>query len=398
MMTKLITTHIYPLIATFMLTACGGSHNSNTDLAAAKNTLSTPEHTRSSLKAINYQTLIDGLVSDNVHGIILHVSTPEDVFTGSSGIADLATQAPLEAGAIYHLASTGKVFTALLAVKLDQQGLLDLDATIDTWLPERLTQQILFSEQITLRQLLNHSSGIYNYSDRDSADAYVEFVLSNYENSISNEDLLEFALGKPAYFKPGEGVEYSNSNYVLAGMILDKVLGQPNAYAMRDKIIDRLELTQTFSVGVEADLAGVTPGYELQDGNYVDTWPILRHVTAASTPVASTVADLSKLMSHIFHDDAWLSQNERNELIGQQSLVRESEELEYVLGLFKQQIHGYTVFHHSGANHGYISNNLYIPELKTSIVYFLNCGLSAPCQDAFYDIEAAILDNIGNLP
>ncbi|ESP92001.1 MULTISPECIES: serine hydrolase domain-containing protein [Pseudoalteromonas] len=382
-------------IAICTLSACGGGNSSNMQKDVPTSAHQTALNSKDKAKVeFNYQKLIDDLVSDEIHGIILHVSTPNRTFTGSSGTANLTTQATLQPDAVYHLASTGKVFTALLAVQLHQAGILDLDATIDTWLSPEIIEQIEYGTEITLRQLLNHSSGVYNYSDPRSNDAYVEFVLANYDKGITNQDFVQFALGQPAYFKPGKGAEYSNSNYALAGMILDSVLGHPNAHAMRDQIIDRLELGNTFSVGIENQFGEITPGYEKQNGEYINTWPILSHVTSASTPVASTVTELSTLMDNIFNNEQWLSSQAREDLIGDKSRVSVSPGLEYVLGLWKEDMQGYTVYHHNGGNHGYVSNNLYIPELNTSVVYFLNCGLNDKCLDAFQTIERAVMESI----
>ncbi|KZN57409.1 hypothetical protein [Pseudoalteromonas luteoviolacea] len=116
----------------------------------------------------------------------------------------------------------------------------------------------------------------------------------------------------------------------------------------------------------------------------------MTQVTAASTPVASSVTDVATLMRGIFKDETWLSQAEREALLGDASRVKVSANLDYVLGLWKEEFNGYTVYHHNGGNHGYISNNIYVPELDVSIVYFLNCGLSEPCINAFNTVEQAV--------
>ncbi|WP_185843593.1 serine hydrolase domain-containing protein [Pseudoalteromonas luteoviolacea] len=375
----------------FVLSACGSNDANNNQATAQQDTQ--PSHQQIAEK-LDYQALIDGLVSSEVHGIILHVSTPDSSFTGSTGLANLTTQEPLQPDAVYHLASCGKVFTALLAVQLHEDGLLDLDHTLDNLLPIETVSQIQYADQITLRQMLNHSSGIYNYSDPNNPDSYIDFVMASYEQGVSNEDLTQFAYGKPAYFKPGEGIKYSNSNYTLAGMVMDRALGHSNAFAMRDKIIDRLALSNTFSVGIENQVAQLTPGYEKQDDSFINTGPILSKVSASSTPVASTVGELSSLTRRIFKDETWLSPAVRDELVGNKSRVKVSDTQDYVLGLWREQINGHTVYHHNGGNHGYISNNLYIPELDVSVVYFLNCGLSEACQNAFYTIENEVMASI----
>ncbi|MCF2857282.1 serine hydrolase [Pseudoalteromonas sp. SMS1] len=184
------------------LSACGSITNENTLPQPDQEIKPSPQQ---GVKRFHYQTLINNLISHEVHGIILHVSSPSDTFTSSAGVANLTTQEALQPSAVYHLASSGKIFTALLAVQLCEEGRLDLDMTIDNWLSHDITRQIQYSDQITLRQLLNHSSGVYSYSDPDSKDAYVEFVMANYKSGIANEDLLRFAYGHPGYFKPGEG-------------------------------------------------------------------------------------------------------------------------------------------------------------------------------------------------
>ena len=141
-------------------------------------------------------------------GIILLVTTPEREFIGSAGVSDIENQTPMQTSDTFHIASTGKVFIGLLAAQLHEDGLLNLDHTLNTWLPNDLLVQIQYSDQITLRQLLNHSSGIFNYSDEES---WKEDALANPKLERGNSDLTQYALNKPAYFLPGEGMHYSNT-------------------------------------------------------------------------------------------------------------------------------------------------------------------------------------------
>jgi len=112
--------------------------------------------------------MIDDTVSDIIPGVVLLVESPEKQFIGSAGLADISSQQPLQTIHIMPNGSAGKKLTALLVALLEEDGMLNQDNTLDTWLFEGLLSQIAHSDQMTLRQLLNHTSGVYNYLDDSS--------------------------------------------------------------------------------------------------------------------------------------------------------------------------------------------------------------------------------------
>mgnify|MGYP003670283638 FL=1 len=160
------------------LSACGGA---DSDAPAAKNKELAPP------VEFDYQQLIENTISENVHGIILQINTPEREFIGSAGVSDRDNQTPMQTTDVFSIQSAGKVITALLAAQLHDEALLNLDHTLDTWLPLELLDQIQYSEQITLRQLLNHSSGIVDYNDNEM---FIPDLLASPEVQRGNSDLV----------------------------------------------------------------------------------------------------------------------------------------------------------------------------------------------------------------
>jgi D-alanyl-D-alanine carboxypeptidase len=364
-----------------LLTACGSGSTSKEVMVVEP----TP------VVVLDYQKLIESKISDDVPGIILLVNTPERQFIGSAGVSDRDKLTPMQTTDVFSIQSAGKVITALLAAQLHDEALLNLDDTLDTWLPLQLLDQIQYSEQITLRQLLNHSSGIVDYNDNEM---FVQDVLASPEVQRGNVDLVNYALNKTPYALPGAGFHYSSTNYALAGMILDEVFGYHNAVEIRARIIEPLSLSSMFSVGYENHMDELIPGYELYQGQYINTAPIISNVFSSASPVASTVTDLAFFYKSLITDTDFVSDDIRELMWGATSLVPVETNNYAGLGIHKNNVNGTTLYNHDGGGEGYLTQNIYIEETDTSIVYFLNCGLSDACIAAFYAIEDAVLTEL----
>jgi len=361
-----------------LLTACGGSSTPKEVIVVEP----TP------VVALDYQQLIESKISEDVPGIILLVNTPERQFIGSAGVSDRDDKTPMQTTDVFSIQSAGKVITALLAAQLHDEALLNLDDTLDTWLPLELLEKIQYSEQITLRQLLNHSSGIADYNKNEML---LQDVLTSPEVNRGNVDLVNYALNKTAEAVPGAGFHYSSTNYALAGMILDSVLGYHNAIEIRARIIEPLSLNSTFSLGYENHTDEIIPGYRWYQGQYVNTAPIISNIFSSASPVASTVTDLAFFYKSLITDTDFVSDNIRELMWGAASLIPVELNEKAGLGIQKLNVNGTTLYSHNGSGEGYLTQNIYIEETDTSIVYFLNCGLRDECVTAFYAIGDAIL-------
>ncbi|KGJ92431.1 serine hydrolase domain-containing protein [Thalassotalea sp. ND16A] len=352
-----------------LLTACG----SDSDPEA-------PQETR-----IDYQKLIDETVSDTIPGIVLLVETPEQQFLGSAGVENIATQNPMQ---VYHTmptASAGKPMIGLLAAMLADDNLLNLDDTIGTWLSDDILNQIPNSAEMTLRQLLNHSSGIYNYTDNYGV---LDLLIAEPDKVKTDIDFLVFALNQPAYFKPGEGSKYSNTGYLLAGLIMDQVLGMHHSIALRERILVPLGMDATYYIGIEKDQGDFISGYHQFDDHDTtyETKSYLENVSEASSPVVSSVEDMALFLKSAVTDQSFINANIRDDFFGS---VHSSND-----ALFRVDTIGEnTLYGHSGLDYGYHTQNIYFKEKDLSITAFINCSSKPVCENTMESLIEKVIAN-----
>lgn len=343
----------------------------------------------------DYQMTIDKAVSNTIPGIILLVEKPNFQFLGASGIADIETQEPMQIYDVIPSGSAGKKLTALLAALLAEDGMLDLDDTIDTWLSEALLAQIESSEIITLRQLLNHTSGIYDYLDEDVAYQFYEAILSSDPNALKTDSFaLSFGLNQLAYALPGTEFHYSNTGYLLVGLILDNILGEHHSIAIRNRIFEPLGMNSSYYGGLEKSRGDIISGYYTDEAHgTINTKIYYQNIGFADAPLRSNIADLALLLKAIAGNGGAISNSVQTMLIGENSLVRVGDRKEYGLGIFKEQLNGKTLYHHGGLEAGYTTENIFIEDTQTSISIYINCGLSELCKKESDQLLKIILNN-----
>ena len=198
------------------------------------------------------QEQVDEAIGNGFDGMIVYVDQagkPPEHYTG--GWKDRENKIPADPKSLFKIASISKLYSAVAATKLVKEKLLYFDKTLADYLPE-LKGRIENAEEITLRMMIQHRSGIPNFTDNPD---YWENEQENGQNA------LDFALDLPASFKPNEGYEYSNTNYLLLRRIMDDVLGYSHHQYMKEKILIPLELKNTFFSITEVNLDDVMSGY-----------------------------------------------------------------------------------------------------------------------------------------
>ena len=183
---------------------------------------------------------LDSLVSD--HGFpAAMASVREPNGRGrfySAGVGDLATGAPVPVEGQVRIASATKMFTSTVVLQLVGEGKIGLDEPIETYLPGIVPN----GREITVRQLLQHTSGLPEYFTLDYKDIQHRYV--------EPRELLDRALAQPPMFPPGTSWRYSNTNYIVAGLIVQRVTGRPVGEEITHRIIDRVGLRHTYWPGV----------------------------------------------------------------------------------------------------------------------------------------------------
>jgi len=166
-----------------------------------------------------------------------------------AGVGDLERGTPVPLDGYFRMGSNTKTFVSVVVLQLVGEGKLALDDTVEHWLPGIVAGNGNDGRRITVRQLLQHTSGIYNYTNDLAAFGSYEGYLAHRFDHYDAADLVALAMKHEPGFAPGTQWDYSNTNYILAGMIIEKVTGRPWASEVRARILRPLGLQHTSAPG-----------------------------------------------------------------------------------------------------------------------------------------------------
>ncbi|SMC68750.1 serine hydrolase domain-containing protein [Kibdelosporangium aridum] len=211
----------------------------------------------------------------------------------SAGVARRGYPAKPPVNGRVRAASNTKTFVAVVVLQLVAEGKVELDAPIEKYLPGLVRGEGIDGRKITVRQLLQHTTGLPNYTAYLELDDIEAFRDRYYEP----RQLLDLALAHPANFQPGERWDYSNTNYILAGMLIERVTGRPVAEQVTKRVIQKIGLRDTYWPGVgDKTIRGPHPqGYgRAKDGEIIDITELDPSAAWAAGQLISTPSDLAK--------------------------------------------------------------------------------------------------------
>jgi D-alanyl-D-alanine carboxypeptidase len=340
--------------------------------AATSGAVSQPGATaRTSLPPLNptaLQAAIDGLPNADETGALLQVRGSAGAWTGTSGTADLKTGAPVPADAHFRIGSITKTFTAVLVLQLAAEHRVDLDQPVQQYLPGLLPASY---PPITVAQLLNHTSGLPGV---DLPPDDPQWIVDHRYTVFAPEQVLATALRHPIVFAPGSAQQYTNTSYLVAGLLVEKLTGRPYGEVMRDRVIRPLGLRETTVPGNDPDLpAPYAHGYLAVNGQLVDLTRMNQSIPWAAGEMISTAGDL----------DTFLTALLRGRLMPQPELARmftvprvkyfgTDQDAYYSQGLMTSTINGVTVWGKTGTRYGYTNGLWATRDLKRRAVYSVN--------------------------
>lgn len=200
----------------------------------------------------NIQEQVDTAADYGFDGIVVCMNkTGNKCEFYTSDYKNRENKIPADPNSFFKIASVGKLYDAVAVAKLVRDGKLSLDKTLSDYLPE-LKGRIEYADKITLRMLVMHRSGIPNFTD-----TYMYWAAPK----ETEDEQLALILDKPANFKPGEDYEYSNTNYLLLGRIMTRVLGYDKFQYIQNEILNPLNLKHTFGSIHEVNIDDVMSGY-----------------------------------------------------------------------------------------------------------------------------------------
>jgi D-alanyl-D-alanine carboxypeptidase len=247
--------------------------------------------------------LAQRIVAAGMPGAVVYVRDRTGVRAAAAGRADLRKKTPLSPAMSFRVGSITKSFVATVVLQLIGEGKLSLADTLDHWLPGVVPA----GPQITVRELLNHTSGIANYtSEVTFAAALVAMPLRVW----TPLELVSFVDGRPPLFAPGTVWYYSNTNFILLGLIVERITGRPLGDELRDRIFQPLGLAHTALPTAAASMPNpFAHGYLLPNNGLIPV-RTYRDVTAwnpswawAAGAVVSTADDLARFYGALLSGD-----------------------------------------------------------------------------------------------
>jgi CubicO group peptidase (beta-lactamase class C family) len=315
---------------------------------------------------------VDGLFSKwnkpNSPGAVVGVfKDGKIVYEHGYGLADIEHNIPISSETDFHIASMSKQFTAMDILLLAQDGKLSLDDDIRKYLPELHD----FGKVITIRNLLNHTSGL--------RDQWNLLMLAGWrlEDVITEDDILKILSRQSALnFAPGEKYLYSNSGYTLLGVIVKRVSGQSLAQFTHDRIFEPLGMNHSrFQEQYGTLIKNRALSYE-PNGDGVYDYVALSYSNAGATSLHTTVEDLLR-----WDENFYTGKVGGKELLAQMQTkgkLNDGREIDYADGLSIGKYRGLDTVDHGGADAGYRTQLLRFPAQHVSIVVLANAGDASP--------------------
>lgn len=231
-----------------------------------------------------------------IPGVQVVVTEHGREWTAASGVGDVATGAPFPLGAHVRVGSNTKAFVATVAMQLVAEGSVDLDAPIERYLPGVVQGPGIDGNRITVRNLMQHTSGLPEYLELPELQDDSDDALTKH---FDTADLLRHAMTYPAHFEPGAKAEYSNTNYLLVGMLVEKVTGHPLADEVTRRITTPLGLHDTyFPTPGDTDIRTPHPqGYEQVDGKPLAVTKLDPSWAGSAGELISTGADTNRFFT-----------------------------------------------------------------------------------------------------
>lgn len=350
------------------------------------NDLSFPDNSEQHPKSALYQSIIDRYVKKGVIGTSVSVRDSYGVWLGVGGMANIASNIPIGKGCQFMIASVSKVFTATLIFSLVDDGVLTIDDPVNKWIDKSITDKIDNANQATIANLLGHTSGIPDYYT-------VAFEMARYNvkyNYFSQEDILKYVYGKKADFPVGQTYAYSNTNYLLLGMIIEKATGKKLKEVYYERIFTPLGLQNAYyDIKEKAAPSTLISGYYNLYGNgYIESAFLYKdELSTGDGGIIITAQDLGVFFDKLMHGD--ILSKESLDKMQDWFDIPDGEKNGYGLEYYTND-YGIS-YGHTGGVDGFTAFANYYPEQDVTIIVLLNY---TPGSEESFNTMLEFLDNI----
>jgi D-alanyl-D-alanine carboxypeptidase len=308
--------------------------------------------------------LVDAIAKKTLERPVLGISialanNDRVVFARGYGFGDVARSVPVTSETVFHIVSISKNIAAGVLLQLAEQGKLSLNDDVTRYVPDAPVH----GKHVTVRQLLNHTSGIPNYTSL--ADAGMNARLD-----VSHAQVLDLIRNSTPDFDPGTSWRYSNSGFYLAGMIAENVMHQPYGGLLHDRIFTPLQMQSSSLCDASTPVPNLASGSDVVNGKLMPAAKMSWKLPFAGGGVCSTASDLLR----------WQMALNKDHVVSKHSLaamrsptvLADGASIDYGLGTRIGQLEGHPVFGATGSGGGFTTALETFPDDKLSVAVLIN--------------------------
>lgn len=310
------------------------------------------------------------------------VRGPDTLLMRAYGMADVAAKRVATANTIYEIASLTKQFTAAAIMRLVEQGKVRLDDDLSQYVPSFPLQ----GHRVTIRNLLTHTSGIHNYTAKPEWRAH-------WAEDLTPDSLVGFVARDTFDFAPGSKLQYSNTGYILLGMIIERASGRTYGAFLEDEFFRPLRLTRTHYCEKTPTDPNIAKGYSAQNGVLVPaTYLSLTHPFSAGA-ICSSVADMARWEA-LFHRGQ-VVRAQSYQLMTSPTTLSSGARANYGFGLSiitmdVANLGSRRTIAHNGSINGYLTQQIYVPADSLAVVVLSNTDATPPLDLAVDIVQRAL--------
>ena len=360
------------------------------------------------------------LASTRAPGVTMTVLRPSDDGTDTveavnlaRGVRSLTTEAELSTSDYFRWASITKPMTSIVVLQLVEEGLIDLDATVSTYLGEGWASGyeldgVDYGDAVTIRQILDHTDGFAEFAF--DLGFYV-LASTRLDTPFEPEEVIDWAVEQGPLYEPGTAYEYNTVGFIVAGLVIEEVTGNSAHIELRNRLFDPADASEIYLPPKESPPEQTIDGYVQGDLklalNFVPGFAVY---TAEAT--VGAFYDISVIPQEVLRSVGWtgggiearaedLARVFRQQFTGALSddmltaFTTPSDFSNYGLGINVREFDGYTVYSHGGGTPGFRSHAMYMPELDVTIAVSANLIQIEPdIESLASDLAAVIIDNL----
>ncbi|MBS1512808.1 MAG: beta-lactamase family protein [Bacteroidetes bacterium] len=292
--------------------------------------------------------------------VVMIVKDDKVVYKKAFGLANTELNIPMQPNMLFRTGSMGKQYTAIAVLQLVEQGKIGLQDSVQKYIKDFPAK----GYTITIENLLTNTSGIKDYLSEISNP-------SKQKETYTPKDGVDYIKDEPLNFKPGSEYRYSNSNYYLLGYIIETVTGKTFESYLKENVLDKADLKNTFYIHSENNIPNMPQGYSKFDGK----------IEKATLQEVTILYSAGALISNADDIYKWHQALYNQQLVKKETLDKATTPFqfpdntfsEYGYGWFIKNIDGSKTIEHSGSTDGFQSDEIYLPNEGVFIVTLFNC-------------------------